>query len=512
MAVVLLVACSESLEETYSDYAGDGKIRYVAKCTDFHATPGWERLKLEWVNGTDATVDKIKVVWSCEDLRDSVLLPNTATFYELKNLSNGTYRFDICAVDAAGNASLKETTYGRPYTKEHEIMLAFTRGVIKPYFLKNKLIFFSDQWNENIEEIKLQYKDTQGNTQYYTFDKETSYSAFVTIDDVSMNPADTVYVLRKGRLEDCPDLIEFDPLALNRTKNFSSGFVNAIERRYGYSTKTQEKEIEFLAFIEEVEELEFDYDIETFEDVLYCPNLKKLIFGKNRYQDVKFRYSTDMDHGKLRTSEERSKLVLDKANEKDVLGLTIDVYTVWNYPYFENGLPYMEERGDPELPVMEIIEPDALKTYSDGNKILCSPTDAYAALENLLDDDYQTAWETTPTSIPRTYNMQMELLEETEISGIKITQKLYYPMGDRRTPYFMPSLITIQVSIDGAVWENVTYFDSNELGCGSGETTLLQFPERFRRVKYIKFTLRDGSDPVGNSMINLGDIVLYKLK
>lgn len=135
----LLVGCGESLEDTYSDYAGDGKIRYVAKCTEVHATPGWERLLVEWINGTDATVDKIKVKWSCEDLKDSILLPSTTESYELKNLTNGTYRFDVSAIDFAGNESLVETTYGRPYTREHEIMLAFTRGVVKPYFLKNKL-------------------------------------------------------------------------------------------------------------------------------------------------------------------------------------------------------------------------------------------------------------------------------------------------------------------------------------------------------------------------------------
>ena len=163
-AAALLVGCGESLEDTYSDYAGNGKIRYVAKCTEVHTTPGWERLLLEWINGTDATVDKIKVVWSCEDRKDSVLLSNTTESYELKNLTNGTYRFDVCAVDGAGNESLMETTYGRPYTKEHEIMLAFTRGVVKPFFVKDKLIFFSDQWNENIEEIKLQYKNTKGET------------------------------------------------------------------------------------------------------------------------------------------------------------------------------------------------------------------------------------------------------------------------------------------------------------------------------------------------------------
>ena len=161
-AVLLLTACNESLEDTYSDFAGDGKIRYVAKCTEVHATPGWERLMVDWINGTDATIDKIKVVWSCEERRDSVMLPGASTSYELTNLEDGTYRFDVCAVDAAGNQSLVETTYGRPYTREHEIMLAFTRGVTRSYFLKNKMIFFSDQWNENIIELQLKYKNSAG--------------------------------------------------------------------------------------------------------------------------------------------------------------------------------------------------------------------------------------------------------------------------------------------------------------------------------------------------------------
>jgi len=513
-AAALLVGCGESLEDTYSDYAGDGKIRYVAKCTEFHATPGWERLLLEWTNGTDATVDKIKMIWSCEDLKDSVLLPGTAESYELVNLVNRTYRFDVSAVDAAGNESLVETTYGRPYTREHEIMLAFTRGVVKPYFLSNKLIFFSDQWNENIDEIKLQYKNTQGETQYYTFEKGTSYDSFVTIDDVSMNPTDTIYILRKGRIEGCPDLIEFDPLALSRTKIFSSGFVNAIERRYGYSTNSKEQEAEFETFVENVTELEFDYDLETFEDVLYCPKLKKLIFAKNRYLDSKYQNTTENDVPVLRSDIDRNLTVLDKASEQDVLGLEIDWYgNRWNdRPYLVDDTDYMNYMGFSPLPEMEIIQPEALKTYDNGFKVNCSPTDLYAKLDALLDDNYQTTWTTTSNTLPRTYEMSMELLEETEISGIKVTQPLFNPMGDRRTQYLVPSQITIQVSTDGGNWQNVTYFETNELGRGSGESTLLKFPEGSRRVRYIKFTLKDGTDPGGNSAISLGDIVLFKLK
>lgn len=510
-AAVSLIGCNESLESTYSEYSGDGKIRYVAKCTELHAIPRWEQLLVEWKNGTDATIDKIKVIWSWENHKDSVLLPNTTTSYELKNLADGTYRFDVCAMDAVGNESLRETTYGRPYTREHEVMRAFTRGVLKSYFLKNKMIFNTDQWNENIIEIKLKYKDTGGNTQYYVFDKDESYNNLITLDNVSMSLTDTVYIFRIGRLIDCPDVIEFDPVVINRKKNFSAGFVNAIYRRYGYSTKTKEQEAEFEAFVEEAEELEFDYDMDTFEDVLYCPNLKKLIFGKNRY--VAGKYGSEYEDINLLGSLEKNIQILEKANEPGVLGLKIESYGDWGIRYFDPySLPsgMMEEMGIPELPAMEVIGMDALRVYDDGNRILCSPTDPYAKLDNLLDNNSETRWETTSYNSIRRYEMLMELKEVTEIRGIKVAQVLYHPMYDRQAPFFMPSIISIQTSVDGGIWENVTFLETNELGRGSGEVTLLPIVGGFRQVRYVKFSVRDGIDQGGFCMCKLGDIVLYK--
>lgn len=160
--VALLAGCNESLEDTYSDYAGDGKIRYVAKCSDLDVVPGWERLMLSWVNGTDATIDKIKVAWMFEGQRDSVYLPGTATSYELTNLVDGTYQFYVSAVDKFGNESLVETYSGRPYTRDHELMRSFSRGILKSFFVNGKMIFFSDQYSANIVEIKLQYKNSGG--------------------------------------------------------------------------------------------------------------------------------------------------------------------------------------------------------------------------------------------------------------------------------------------------------------------------------------------------------------
>ena len=131
-AVLLLTACNESLEDTYSDFAGDGKIRYVAKCTEVHATPGWERLMVDWINGTDATIDKIKVVWSCEERRDSVMLPGESTSYELTNLEDGTYRFDVCAVDAAGNESLLKQPMGVPIRESMRLCWHSPEGLRDP--------------------------------------------------------------------------------------------------------------------------------------------------------------------------------------------------------------------------------------------------------------------------------------------------------------------------------------------------------------------------------------------
>lgn len=505
-AAALLVACSESLEDTYRDYAGDGKIRYVAKCTELQVTPKWERLLVEWINSKDATVNKIKIIWTLEDQKDSVLLPRAAMSYELENLVDGTYRFDICAVDSAGNESLKETTYGRPYTRDHEIMRAFTRGIIKSYFVNDYLIFFSDQWNEYIVEMKLKYKDTGGNTQYYVFDEKTSYNKLITIPNVSM---DTVYMLRKGRLVDCPDVIEFDPIVISRKKSFTAGFVHAIERNFGLTTDTKEQEEKFEAFVEGVTELEFDYDIESFEDILHCPNLKKLIFGKKRYLNPK--YPTRDDKSQLLSPEEKSLLVLDKANE--ILGMTIERYGnngMFMKHYFEKNLSYSTYMNYSPLPTLELLEKEALRVYEDGSQIACSPTDPYAMLSHLQDDDPSTTWETSSYTSVRDYELQMELLVPTEIRGVKIAQPLYNPRADLKTLYYMPRAITVQTSLDGAYWQNVTFFEFNDLGRGSGEVTLLPIAEGSRLVKYIRIFLRDGVDDGSICAIKLGDILLYK--
>lgn len=508
IAIILLFGCNETLEETYKNVTDGGKIRYVAKCSKLNASPGWERLVVEWKNGTDATIDKIKLMWTYNGLRDSVLLDRLTTNYELKGLINAVYRFDIIAMDKEGNKSLSETTYARPYTREHEVMNAFTRGVIKSYYVRNKMIFFADKWNDNITEIKLKYKNSVGDPMEYIF-KESTYGNLITIDDVSMNPEDEVIVFRKGKFEGSLDEIEFDPLPISRMRNFSSGFIHYIEQSYGLKNVTVEEKAKFEKFIDDVEVLEFDHNMESFEDILHCPNLKKIIFGKNRFispnYEVKYRSVITGD-------EKKSKLIIQKA--VSLFALKIEYYglTETGLPhYFSPKIYGSEYKGTPIFPSeLKALSKDEYRRFDDGELISCVPEDPYDVLENLLDNNNETRWETTSTQKLKKYDLLMELKNDTEIEGVKISQPLYHTVQDTRSPFYMPKTITIQTSLDGAVWDSVTYFDENIIGRSSGEVTYLKFPEGKRSIRYVKVQLQDGIDNANNCMINLGDIVLVK--
>lgn len=78
---LLIIGGCEDLEDTYSDYAGDGAIRYVGVCTNISITSGWKRLIVKWNNNPDPCIEKIKVTWETENIRDSLFLaPNETEF------------------------------------------------------------------------------------------------------------------------------------------------------------------------------------------------------------------------------------------------------------------------------------------------------------------------------------------------------------------------------------------------------------------------------------------------
>ena len=164
----------------------------------------------------------------------------------------------------------------------------------------------------------------------------------------------------------------------------------------------------------------------------------------------------------------------------------------------------LENRGATELPDnLSYILPSMIDT------ITCSIEDQESYLEELLDNDMATWWESTLQSdVVRTYELTIVLKEEQPIHGIKIVQALYDPTKDRDSKYYIPSSIKIKTSVDERSWQNVTFMEENTLGQGSGESTLLPIAEGTRSVKFIKVTLVDG---VNGSVarVKLADIVAY---
>ena len=74
----LIVWGCEDLEDTYSDYAGDGPIRYLTNCDSITLTTSWESIIVRWQNNADPIADSVKITWSLNDFSRDTLLSKDA--------------------------------------------------------------------------------------------------------------------------------------------------------------------------------------------------------------------------------------------------------------------------------------------------------------------------------------------------------------------------------------------------------------------------------------------------
>ena len=495
--LALLAGCNETLEDTYSDYAGDGKIRYVGKCSEMLVKPGWRRLKVDWVNSMDIMVDKIKVSWEADGMKHDTLLTSDMTSCDIRNLADNTYRIDVCAIDKNGNESLPITDYARPYSYEHEAVRSFSRIISKHYFIDNNLVFFIDNWNDSIVEAKLCYTDIYNKKKEHLLVKEEAQQGLIHLEGV--NTKEPIIVTRNGKLEGCTDLITFADYSLTNERIYSSDFKVVLQQRYGLKNENEEQKLLFDRFVDTVTVLEFDYDLVSFEDLFYCSNLKKIVCGKNRYLSGLNPNSVDIS---TLDNETRSLECLDLLNK--VRGLQVDQY---NEHYFNISRPYINKKGNPTLPNLNYIQGDDIVSIKD----LSVKGDSEDAQElvNLLDNNPDTWWEPSVATSPRTHEILITLKEVQVIKGIKVVQRLYRPTSSSQK-YYVSDKITIEVSSDNVSWTPMCYMRENMLGIGSGESTLIPMAEP-HAVKYIKATL---SDRMHNSSLNfnmtLSGLIPYK--
>lgn len=486
LPVFFLMGCSD-LEDTYSDYAGDGEIRYLGQCTDVTLSPGWECLNLKWTNSVDPVIAHIRVTWTINEETEEILLDPQTEEYSIEGLTvNDSYEVTICGVDEEGNASLATTLYGRPYTLEHEVVLNFPQLVTKQFFIKDRLALFFSEWRSEVVSAQLVYTKADGGEGVLELDSlfVTENPYYLLEDKISDVP---VYVERTGILEG--DTVELAPLELNRTAVFSAEFDDLLLARFGTEDVTTEQ-------LQSISEFDIDYSMTSLEDILNLPNLQVLNLGKNRYlseEHLSYNAAASVLYGE----EAASLFALEVAHE--VLGTEINHY---NSHFFAAGeLSYVNEMGNPELPELNYIS-------MDGCQYSSTPADeeGVAHLDWLFDGNLESCWAPQQSTSWREHQLVVNLSSITVLNGVKIVQKSFgqYASQDKA---FAPSIIRVQVSMDGINWEDATYLEEITIGNTGGEASIVRFPKPTEAAA-LRFIVNDQVN-YSNYGVSLAEIQVF---
>ncbi|MFR5657272.1 MAG: discoidin domain-containing protein [Butyricimonas faecihominis] len=241
--------------------------------------------------------------------------------------------------------------------------------------------------------------------------------------------------------------------------------------------------------------LEFDYDILSLEDVLYCPNLEKEL-GKHRYllNDESMLQMYGDDWCSVVSDLEKSEFVLKVAQE--LKGLKIER---WHKHYFPATTTLdITEMGIPEVPAdLNYLSTSGwtIAHSQEGNVSEQFP------LKNLLDNNSATIWMPLSHTVLLSYDITIDMQAEQTINGIKIVQA-----GMESALGFLPGSVQIEVSNDGYEWEMFAHVQDIALGNGFGEAMVYRLNEP-RQARYIKVSVSDRLTGVMN--VALGDIAVF---
>lgn len=550
LAALFAWGCSESLEETYNEYIEGGMIRYIGKCSDLEVNPGWERLQVIWKNNIDAGIKRVKITWQSENEetpnvryieRTGSIDPEDLmdTIY-LENLADALYKVKVSNVAADSSESLIEEKDARPYTANHEDLRTFTRGISAFSRMGDKLAVILDQNNEDVKELELCYYEV-GKSEISTWNMKEHMTDTLYYDHFLMGEVpvgrDYLFLLpegegtkidfsrpitikREGRLAGCIDDIKFNDEVLNLDERlWSSEFSQLMTQNYGSGWENR---------VNEVKTLELDYDFTSMQDLMYFPNLEKVVLGKNRYMQPNFASAfasaTDQYIGLVMLSflkETRPSFEVVRYNNHyfgtnaSLLGAKyIDIYKGAGKVSEDFTI---EEKGSSNLDE----EPEYAKLDTAGWKVTCSDTTfngyKYNGAAWLLYDGPRTVedpwmgpyeeevyFEPAQTLGASIVTVTFDMQKAQTVAGFKVGQPSRNESGD--TDYLLSSLM-IEFSADGYSWTKATYTDgSATIGNSPGEETFISVPQELRTpARYIRVTMssRQVSDISGSAIFSL---------
>ena len=535
LAALFAWGCSESLEDTYDEYIEGGMIRYLGKCSDVQVNPGWERLQVVWKNNVDAGIKRVKITWQSEnektpfvryiDRTEAVDETNLMDTTYLEDLVDATYTIRVSNVAADSTESLVEEKYGRPYTYDHEDLRTFTRGISAFSRMGEKLAVVLDQDNANVEELQLCYyevgkqeetvwdiKEHMTDTLYYDWYGPTllcrDYIFLLPEEpDAQIDFNRPLTLKRKGKLTGCIDPIDFQDETLNLNERvWSTEFSQLMLAQEGPDWESR---------LNDIHELEFDYDIVSMQDLMYFPALEKVVLGKNRYMDSYYVWDyssvTDQYVGLVMLSllkELNPNFVVERYNQH-YFG-----YDDWGYLYIDA----LKGAGkiDQDFNIIEMADANLQNkpTYTPldttGWEITCSDTlkNGYATNgaamllfdgPRIVEDIYwgpteqEVYFEPNATSgasiVTVTFDMDPENTGDLKtVVGFKVGQPTRAQEGDIN--YLLSSLM-VEFSADSYTWTDASYNDGSlTIGATPGEETFIEVPKDLQTpARYIRITM-----------------------
>lgn len=555
VTALFMMGC-EDLEDTYDEYAGDGVIRYVGKASELAIDPGWKRLLVSWNGNLDSDIQKVKITWQSDldsipnvmyctpkkaweetDLRDTV---------SLEGLADAVYTVTVSNIGSDDSESITETLYGRPYSESHEDLRTFTRGIVNFYPVNNKLVVTLDKKNSNIKKILLHYRGTDGQNHTWNILKNMNREINYMLDDimfilpdeddtvdegVGIDFSQPITIERAGLLEGCIDSVKFEPVVLPESEEiWSADFVGLMTHRFGRDWQNQ---------VNHVETIELDYTMNTFQDLYYFPNLKKVVLGKNRYMLAEHQENLSATESYLAwvTLYYLNKLrgvEVECYNQHYLFGEIygesyLDILTYVDPGYPEWGIPatpakiegtdWLTEKGCGNLSLMPEITPVDVTDW----KLTCSDTTYNGYKTNgvgwILDNDPATVFEPGLglTLYTTTVNIDMKKLHP--LRGFKYVQPDMGSTGDQlaKDLKYLLSTMKIELSANGYSWEEATFDEGGmvTLGTAIGETTFIEIPqEKQKEVQYIRLTMN--ANVVGETntglptySLRIGDFMPY---
>ncbi len=474
--IFVLTGC-ESMEDTYSEY-NTPKERYVGMVSDLTIEQGWKRFRLNWTNSVDAAIVNIKVKWEDKNgVADSILLPaDTETYITDTIFSNQNYKFLVSSIDSRNKESFTEEVYEDAFTEESTLVEMYEVVQKKFFLIEDQLILMLYDTGKDIYDVDLNYT-SEGNAKTISLETDDYENGIVLVEDVDTD--EPITIQGKMLIPNCFDSITVSPYVLDPAiKNWSGSFLGTLRLQFDMLDIDEDQ-------LDTITTLYVDYSTTTLEDILYMPNLKKVVLGKKRMNN-KVNYITDENYVSTLEDVDASVFALNKMHE--LTGMEVEIYgnqflladtLDFEIRHTKNAPPSVAVPDDADQWELSII--DEPEYYENADTINNHPY----LLEYLIGKRYYDWQSIALKDEVKTHEILYDMKEVKSVKGFQ-----FYQSTSSYTLKYLPQRVEVYISTDGDTWESAFFQATLDVGGVPGEVTIVYMNEP-KNAQYIKLVVKD---------------------